>query len=59
MKDLLRRVWTDDDGQDLAEYAILLGVILLLTVATVNAVGTDVSTIFSNAEKQLQNVGKK
>ncbi|HWK31052.1 MAG TPA: hypothetical protein VNR20_03110 [Terriglobales bacterium] len=58
MKDLLRRIWIDDDGQDLAEYAILLGVILLLTVATVNAVGGDVSTIFSNAEKQLKGVGK-
>jgi Flp pilus assembly pilin Flp len=56
MKDILRRLWLNDEGQDLAEYAILLGVILLVTVATVGFIGTDVNTIFGKADTQLKAV---
>lgn len=56
MKDILRRLWLDDEGQDLAEYAILLGVILLVTVATVGFIGTDVNSIFGKADTQLKTV---
>jgi pilus assembly protein Flp/PilA len=58
MREILRNIWLDDEGQDLAEYAILLGVILVLTVAAVTAIGTDVSTIFGNADTQLKTVPK-
>jgi Flp pilus assembly pilin Flp len=56
MQDILRNIWLDDEGQDLAEYAILLGVVLLVTVAAVIALGTDVSTIFGKADTQLKAV---
>jgi Flp pilus assembly pilin Flp len=56
MKDILRKIWLDDEGQDLAEYAILLGVILVLTVAAVSAIGTDVGAIFGRADTQLKTV---
>jgi Flp pilus assembly pilin Flp len=56
MKDILRKVWLDDEGQDLAEYAILLGVMLMLTVAVVTAVGGDINGIFGRADGQLQKV---
>jgi Flp pilus assembly pilin Flp len=56
MTEILRNVWLDDEGQDLAEYAILLGVVLLVTVATVIALGTDVNTIFKSADTQLKAV---
>jgi Flp pilus assembly pilin Flp len=56
MQEILRNIWLDDEGQDLAEYAILLGVILVLTVAVVTAIGTDVSGIFGRADTQLQKV---
>jgi Flp pilus assembly pilin Flp len=56
MTEILRNVWLDDEGQDLAEYAILLGVVLLVTVATVIALGTDVNTIFKTADDQLKTV---
>ena len=56
MKDILRKVWLDDEGQDLAEYAILLGVILVLTVAAVTAIGGDVNGIFGRADTQLKTV---
>jgi Flp pilus assembly pilin Flp len=56
MQEILRNIWLDDEGQDLAEYAILLGVVLLVTVAAVIALGTDVSTIFGKADTQLKAV---
>jgi Flp pilus assembly pilin Flp len=59
MTEILRNVWLDDEGQDLAEYAVLLGVILLVTVATILAIGTDVNTIFGNAKTQLDDAAAK
>lgn len=56
MREILRNIWLDDEGQDLAEYAILLGVILVLTVAAVTAIGTDINGIFGRADGQLQKV---
>jgi Flp pilus assembly pilin Flp len=56
MKETLRKLWLDDEGQDLAEYAILLGVMLVLTVGLVTAVGTDINGIFGQADGQLKKV---
>jgi Flp pilus assembly pilin Flp len=56
MQKILRNVWRDDHGQDLAEYAVLLGVILVLVVAGVTAIGTDVNGVFGRADTQLKTV---
>ena len=53
MSALLGRIWADDKGQDIAEYAMMLAVILLIVAATVGAIGTNANTIFSNAANQL------
>ena len=34
MADILRRGWLDDDGQDIAEYAVMLAVILVIVVGS-------------------------
>jgi len=49
----LRRLWLDDDGQDIAEYAMMLAVILLIVAATVSSIGTNANTVFSNAANAL------
>jgi Flp pilus assembly pilin Flp len=49
----LRRLWFDDEGQDIAEYAMMLAVILLIVAATVSTIGTNANTIFSSAASQL------
>ena len=46
MKELLRSVWSDQSGQDVAEYALMLAVILAVVVATVGAIGTNANAIF-------------
>ena len=40
MQHLLNRLWYDDQGQDIAEYAVMLAVILLLVVGTIKLIGT-------------------
>ena len=53
MLTLLRNVWFEDEGQDIAEYAMMLAVILLIVAATVSSIGTNANTIFGNAANQL------
>lgn len=52
--DLLKRVWTDESGQDIAEYAVMLAVILLLVVGTIKLIGTNANSTFSNVASSLQ-----
>ncbi len=53
MLELLRHVWMDDQGQDIAEYALMLAVVLLIVVAAVSAIGTNANTVFNNAASHL------
>jgi Flp pilus assembly pilin Flp len=54
MTDILRSVWQDDQGQDIAEYALMLAVILVIVILTVKAIGTNANTVFSKAASALQ-----
>ena len=54
MAELIRRIWSEDDGQDIAEYAVMLAVILVLVVGTVRLIGTNANTAFSNVASSLQ-----
>ena len=54
MIDLFLDFWRDDRGQDIAEYAVMLAVILVLVVGTIKLVGTNSNTIFSTAASAIQ-----
>ena len=54
MNDLLRKLWRDDEGQDIAEYAVMLAVILVLVVGTVRLIGSNSSNVFSQAASSIQ-----
>ena len=54
MAELIRRMWSDERGQDIAEYAVLLAVILVLVVGTVRLIGTNANTAFSSAASSIQ-----
>lgn len=49
----LKRLWKDEDGQDLIEYGLLLVLVALLSVTFITAIGTSLSKIFSNANTAL------
>lgn len=50
----LRRLWSADEGQDIAEYAVMLAVILVLVVGTVRLIGSNANNAFSNVASSLQ-----
>ncbi|HYA23591.1 MAG TPA: Flp family type IVb pilin [Terriglobales bacterium] len=47
MRELLRRFWVEEQGQDIAEYAVMLAVILVLVVGTVRLIGGNANNVFS------------
>ncbi len=53
MRQMFRNIWNDDQGQDIAEYALMLAVILLIVVAAVSAIGTNANGVFNAVAKQL------
>ena len=54
MRNLIQRIWSEDQGQDIAEYAVMLAVILVLVVGTIRLVGTNANTDFSNVGSAVQ-----
>lgn len=48
------RIWTDDAAQDIAEYAVMLAVILVLVVGTIRLVGTNANNAFSAVASSIQ-----
>jgi Flp pilus assembly pilin Flp len=54
MVDLILKFWTDDEGQDIAEYAVMLAVILVIVVGTIRLVGSNANTVFSSAASSIQ-----
>jgi len=53
MADLLRRMWSDDEGQDIAEYAVMLAVILVIVVGTIKLIGSNANNVFSNVASSI------
>jgi pilus assembly protein Flp/PilA len=49
----LKRLWKEEEGQDVVEYALLLVLISLIAILSMKAVGTAVSNVFSNAAANL------
>jgi Flp pilus assembly pilin Flp len=50
----LRKLWTGEEGQDIAEYAVMLAVILVLVVGTIRLVGSNANNAFSSVASSLQ-----
>jgi Flp pilus assembly pilin Flp len=54
MLDLPLKLWRDEAGQDIAEYAVMLAVILVLVVGTIRLVGTNANNAFSSVASTIQ-----
>jgi len=50
----LRKFWIANEGQGIAEYAVMLAVILVLVVGTIRLVGSNANNAFSSAASSLQ-----
>ncbi|MGA7218904.1 MAG: hypothetical protein WBX38_11340 [Candidatus Sulfotelmatobacter sp.] len=54
MKHLLNQLWSNDEGQDVAEYAVMLAVVLVLVVGTVQLIGSNSANVFSQVGSSIQ-----
>jgi Flp pilus assembly pilin Flp len=54
MNGVVRSLWSDESGQDIAEYAVMLAVILVIVVGTLRLIGSNTNNVFSNVASTLQ-----
>ena len=54
VNNMLRRLWSEEEGQDIAEYAVMLAVILVLVVGTIRLIGSNANNAFSSVASSLQ-----
>ncbi len=54
MRDILHRLWSEENGQDIAEYAVMLAVILVIVVGTVRLIGSNANNVFSSVASSIQ-----
>jgi Flp pilus assembly pilin Flp len=50
---VIRQLWKDDSGQDIAEYAVMLAVILVIVVGTVRLIGSNANNVFSQVGSSI------
>jgi Flp pilus assembly pilin Flp len=50
----LQQLWNDDSGQDIAEYAVMLAVILVIVVGTIRLIGSNANNVFSQVGSAIQ-----
>ena len=54
MYQAIRRLLSDEQGQDIAEYAVMLAVILVIVVGTIRLIGSNANTVFSQVASSIQ-----
>ena len=54
MAGVVKKLWSDEQGQDIAEYAVLVAAILIIVVGTIRLVGSNSNTVFSNVASSVQ-----
>ena len=54
MRGFFRTMWSDEEGQDIAEYAVMLAVILVLVIGTVRLIGGNANNVFSQVASNIQ-----
>ena len=53
MKNLVKRLWNDESGQDLTEYALLLVLVALVAVSALKGLATAINTVYNTAANDL------
>jgi Flp pilus assembly pilin Flp len=50
---LINELWSREDGQDIAEYAVMLAVILVIVVGTIRLIGGNSNNVFSSVASSI------
>jgi len=54
MMSIVCSLWHEDKGQDIAEYAVMLAVILVIVVGTIRLIGSNANNVFSSVSSAIQ-----
>ena len=54
MGSFLQNLWSDERGQDIAEYAVMLAVVLVIVIGTVRLIGSNANNVFSEVASSIQ-----
>ena len=53
VRNFLEQLWSDERGQDIAEYAVMLAVILVIVVGTIRLIGSNANNVFSQVSSAI------
>jgi Flp pilus assembly pilin Flp len=53
MMNIFCRLWSEDNAQDIAEYAVMLAVILVIVVGTIRLIGSNANNVFSSVASSI------
>lgn len=53
MTSMLYKLWREEEGQDIAEYAVMLAVILVIVVGTIRLIGSNANNVFSSVASSV------
>ena len=53
MAKFLHQMWSDERGQDVAEYAVMLAVVLVIVVGTIRLIGANANNVFSSVASSI------
>ena len=51
---LAKLLWRNEEGQDIAEYAVMLAVILVIVIGTIRLIGGNANNVFSSVANSIQ-----
>ena len=54
MRQTIYGLWSNEQGQDIAEYAVMLAVILVIVVGTIRLIGSNANNVFSQVASTIQ-----
>jgi Flp pilus assembly pilin Flp len=54
MTNLAKLLWRNEEGQDIAEYAVMLAVILVIVIGTVRLIGGNANNVFSSVASEIK-----
>jgi len=53
MKELLKRIWKDEDGQRMVEYGLIIAGIAIAIIIVLFALGDDIKNLFSSTSNKM------
>jgi len=54
IRDLAALLWRNEEGQDIAEYAVMLAVILVIVIGTIRLIGSNANNVFSSVANEMK-----